>query len=138
MLLFERSKYDDDDVDVRKIKVWWCCCSKDQSMMMMMSLFKRAQYDDAVVADQNVKMLKMLLLIKRSKCWRWCCWSKGQSAKDVVDRSSQSINDDEDWRWRLHNVEKLPMIYRCITLMMLMMYSPTIVVVDVVVEYPSR
>ena len=41
---------------------------------------------------------------------------------------------------RLHDVEKLPMIYRCVTLMMLMILSlsPIIVVVDVVVEYPSR
>ena len=37
---------------------------------------------------------------------------------------------------KIEDEEKLPMIYRCVTLMMLMMSSPTIVVV--VVEYPSR
>ena len=40
--------------------------------------------------------------------------------------------EDEDYMM----IEKLPMIYRCVTLMMLMMSSPTIFVV--VVEYPSR
>ena len=96
----------------------------------------------------------MLLLIERSKCWRCCCL-KGQSAKDVSDQNvkvlkmlliKRSKDDDadqrvavvENWRRRLYDVEKLPMIYRCVTLMMLMISSPTIVVVDVVVEYPSH
>ena len=51
---------------------------------MMMIMIDRSEYDDDVVAtDQKVKVLKMLLLIENSKCWR-CCWSKGQNAKDVV------------------------------------------------------
>ena len=97
---------------IERSKWWRCCCwSNNQS----------AEY----VADRKVQVLKMSLLIERSKCWR-CCWSK---TEDVAD----------DWRWRLHDVEKLPMIYRCVTLLMLMM-SPisTLVVVDVAVEYPSR
>ena len=113
--------------------------------------------------DRKIKVLIMMLLIKRSKCWWWCCWSRDQSVADDV---AQSIVDDDDcwlkilkcwwwccrssgqsvavvevWRWRLYveNDEKPPMIYRCVTLMMLMMISlsPT-VVVDVVIEYPSR
>ena len=75
MVLIERSEADDNDESDWKIKVWWrCrCWSKGQS----------AEED---VADLKVKVLKMMLLIERSKCWRWCCWSKGQSAKDVADR----------------------------------------------------
>ena len=127
MLLIERTKY------------WRCCCwSKIQSA------------ED--VADQKVKMLKMLLLIEQSKCWR-CCWSKGPSVEDVISDwkikmlklllikavKELMIMNTEDWRWILHDVEKIPMIYRCVTLLMLMM-SPisTLVVVDVAVEYPSR
>ena len=50
----------------------------------MMFLIKRSEYDDDVVADQKAKVLKMMMLIERSKCWRW---SKGQSAEDdVVDQ----------------------------------------------------
>ena len=37
-------------------------------MMMMMSLIKRSEYDDDVVADLKIKVLKMMLLIERSKC----------------------------------------------------------------------
>ena len=77
MLLFESSKYDDDVTHVadRKIRIWWwwCCWSKGQSA-------------EDVVVDRKVKVLKLLLLIERSKmllierskCWRCCCWSKGQ------------------------------------------------------------
>ena len=84
----------------RKIRVWWCCYSKDQSMMMMMLLFERSEYDDDDVANWKVKEMMMMLLIERTKCWRWCCWSKGKSAedvaadrkvKDVVDRSGQIL-----------------------------------------------
>ena len=152
MSVIERSEYDDGVVADRKVKVlkmmlliesskcWrWCYWSKGQSVE-----------DD--VADQNVKMLKMMLLIERSKWWRWCCWSKGQSAKDccwskqskiVADRSGQSVDVVEDWRLKMKTTWcwKLPMIYRCVTLMMLMMSSISlsliIVVVDVVVEYHS-
>ena len=104
------------------------------------------------VADWKVKMLKMLLLIEQSKCWR-CCWSKGPSAEDVVaDWKIKMLKmllikvvkelmmmKTEDWIWRLHDVENIPMIYRCVTLLMLMM-SPisTLVVFYVAVEYPSR
>ena len=35
--------------------------------MMMMLLFERSEYDDDV-ADRKVKVLKMMLLIERSKC----------------------------------------------------------------------
>ena len=159
MFLIEISKYDDDVFDQNIRVCWWCFWSKDQSMMMiflcwwcfwskyqsmmMMIMIDRSEYDDDDVAtDREVKVLKMLLLIERSRCWRcccWsksqnarCCWSKGQNAQDVVadrkikvlkmflierskwwrcccwsnsqnsedvaDRSSQRINDDEDWR----------------------------------------
>ena len=85
MMIFWCWYFDDDDFDVlimfswwcsdQKIRVWWwCCCwSKGQS----------AEED---VADRKVKVLKIMLLIKRSNCWRWCFWSKGQSAEDVADR----------------------------------------------------
>ena len=71
------------------------------------------------VADEKVRVLKMLL-IKRSK---------------DVD-ADQRVVVVENSRRRLYDVEKLPMIYRCVTLMMLMISSHTIFVV--VVEYPSR
>ena len=158
MLLIERSK------------CWRCCCwSKSQSaeyvadwkvkMLKMLLLIDQSKYwrccwskgpnAEDVVADWKIKMLKMLLLIEQSKYWR-CCWSKGSSAEDVVADWKIKIlkmllikavkelmmMNTEDWRWRLHDVEKLPMIYRCVTLLMLMMSSiSTHVVVDV--EYPS-
>ena len=99
MYLIERSEYDDDVVadqkgqstedvvkrccwlkgqntedvaDRKRSKCWRCCFwSKGQSV------------ED--VADRKVKVLKMLLLIERSKCWR-CFWSKDQSVEDVVDQ----------------------------------------------------
>ena len=46
----------------------------------------------------------------------------------IKELLSSNIEDKE------YHVEKIPMIYRCVTLMMLMISSPTIVVVDVVVE----
>ena len=36
--------------------------------MMMMFLIKILEYDDDVVADRKAKVLKMMLLIERSKC----------------------------------------------------------------------
>ena len=74
MFLIERLEYV-DDVFYRNIRVWWwwCCWSKSQSAE-----------DD--VANRNIKVLKMMLLIERSKCWRWCCWLKRQSVEDVADR----------------------------------------------------
>ena len=150
MFFIERQECDDDYDRQIRIWWWWCCCwSKGQSV-------------DHDIADRKVKvlkmllierskMLKMLLLIEQSKCWR-CCWSKGPSAEDVVANwkikmikmllikaVKELMMKTEDWRWRLHDVEKLPMIYRCVTLLMLVM-SPisTLDVVDVVVEYPSR
>ena len=148
LLLIERSKY----WRCCWSKCWRCCCwSKDQSAEDVAD--KNAE---DIVADRKVKVLKMLLLIERSKCWRCCC-SKGQSAKGVVEgvvdqkvkvlkmlliKRSKHVDVDQrvvvikNWRWRLYDVEKLPMIYRCVTLMMLMMSSPNIVFV--VVEYPSR
>ena len=122
MVLIERSEADDNDESDWKIRVWWwCCCwSKGQS----------AEED---VADLKVKVLKMMLLIERSKYWR-CYWSKGPNAEDVVaDWKIKMLKmllieavkelmmmKTEYWRWRLRDVEKLPMIYRCVTLMMLM------------------
>ena len=50
MFLIERSKCDDDDV------------------FMMIFLIERLEYDDDDVANRKVKVLKMLLLIERSKC----------------------------------------------------------------------
>ena len=93
--------------------MWRCCCSKGQSAEDVANDVAEG------VADQKVKVLKMLL-IKRSK---------------DVD-ADQRVVVVENWRWRLYDVEKLPMIYRCVTLMMLMMSSPTIFVV--VVEYSFR
>ena len=37
---------------------------------MMMLFFKRSEYDDDDVVDRKVKVLKMMLLIERSKCQR--------------------------------------------------------------------
>ena len=157
MFLIERSECDDD----RQIRIWWWwCCS-----------WSKGKSVDDDIDDWEVKVLKMLLLIERSRCWRCCCWSKSQSAEDVADRKVKNAEDVvadrkvqvlkmsllierskcwrccgsktedvvDDWRWRLHDIEKLPMIYRCVTLLILMM-SPisTLVVVDVAVEYPSR
>ena len=123
MMIFWCWYFDDDDVDVLmmfswwcfhddvsdpKIRVWWwCCCwSKGQSV-------------EEDVSDLKVKVLKMMLLIERSKCWRWCCWSKGQSVEDVADRKVKVLKmlllievvkvlmmlKTKDWRWRLHDVE---------------------------------
>ena len=143
---------------IERPKCWRrCCWSKGQSVE-----------DD--VANRKVKVLKMILLIESSKCWR-CCWSKGQSAENVaaylrfkmllievvkvlkmllIERSKcwrcrwkikmlkmLLMMKTKDWRWRLHDVEKLPMIYRCVTPLMLMM-SPISALVVVDVEYPSR
>ena len=53
---------------------------------MMMFPIERSECDDEdVLADRKIKVLKMLR-IERSKCWRCCCWSKGQSVEDVADR----------------------------------------------------
>ena len=65
---------------------WWCCC------------WSKGQSAEDVVTDWKVKVLKMLLLIERSKCWRCCCWLKGQV---VADQSSQSVDVTEDWRLKM-------------------------------------
>ena len=134
MVLIERSEADDKDESDWKIGVWWwCCCwSKGQSAKD--------------VADRKVKVLKMLLLIERSKCWR-CYWSKGQIVEDVVADWKVKvlkmllIESSKCWRcccWSKESkcccsirlkiededymmLKKIPMIYRCVTLMMLMM-----------------
>ena len=54
-------------------------------MMMMLLMIKRESVDDDI-ADREVKVMKMLLLIERSRCWRCFCWSKSQSVEDVADR----------------------------------------------------
>ena len=79
MFLIERSECDDDyDWQIR-IWWWWCCCwSKGQSV-------------DDDIADREFKVLKMLLLIERSRCWRCCCWLKSQSAEDVADRKDKML-----------------------------------------------
>ena len=51
MFLIERSEYDDD-----------------VSMLMMIMINKSEYDDDDVATDREVKVLKMLLLIKRSRC----------------------------------------------------------------------
>ena len=132
LLLFERSEYD-DDVVVRKIRVWWWCSwSKGQSAE-----------DD--VADRKVKVLKMLLLIERSKmlliekvkdvanrsgqscCWsKWsrccCCWRLKIEDEDyMMLKSFQWFIDVLPWWcWWCH-----------------ISLSPIIVVVGVVIEYTS-
>ena len=135
LLLIERPKYWGccwKMLLIKRSKCWRCCWSKGQSTEDVAE----------VVADRKVKILKMLL-IKRSKYWRccWsCCWSRGQSIEDVdadrkvkvlmmmllIERSKyddDSVAVTEDWKWRLHDVEEIPMIYRCVTLIMLMMSS---------------
>jgi len=53
---------------------------------------------------------------------------------DVVDQSVVAVeNEDQDYMSKM--MKKLPMIYRCITLMMLKMLSLLLLPV---VEYPSR
>ena len=53
MFLIEISECDDDD---------------DDDGLMMMTLIERFEYDDEDVVDRKVKILKMMLLIERSKC----------------------------------------------------------------------
>ena len=111
MFLIERSEYDDDvsDRKIRKIRVWWWCFYvddvSDQKIRMWWwwcCYWSRGQSTEDVAADRKVKVLKMLLLIekskvlkmlliKMSKCWRCCCWSKSQSAKDVADRKAKMM-----------------------------------------------
>ena len=159
MFLIKRSEADDNDDSDWKIRMWWWWYFDANILMMMMLMFWWCFWSK----DQS--MMMMLLLIKRPKCWRRCCRSRGQSIEDVdvdqkvkvmmvmllmllIVRSEYDDDDDairevqilknllliktvrvllllnnEDWRWRLHDVEKLPMIYRCVTLMMLMMLS---------------
>jgi len=89
MFLIERSECDDDYVRQIRIWWWWCCC------------WSKGQGAEDVVVDRKVKMLKMLLLIEKSKCWR-CCWSKVQNAEDVVaDRTSQSAEDVADRKFKM-------------------------------------
>ena len=147
---------------VRKIKTWWwwcywwwCCRSKVQSV------------DDDVV-DRKFKVLMMMLLIESSKCWWWCCWSKFQSANDdVVDRKFKVLmmmllieRSKSWWRccwlierskccccWRLKmKIEDEE--YMMKSFQWFIDVSPwwrwwcplslIVVIVDVVVEYPSR
>ena len=71
----------DYDVSDQKIRVWcWWCC-----------YWLKGQSVDDDIADREVKVLKMLLLIERSRCWRCCCWSKSQSPEDVVDRKVKML-----------------------------------------------
>ena len=137
MFLIERLECDDDYDRQIRIWWWWCC------------YWSKGQGAEDVGVDRKVKVLKMLLiesskmlkmslLIEQSNCWR-CYWSKGPSAEvcrcKLKYQNAEDVVDDEDWR--LHDVENLPMIYRCVTLLMLMMSAiSTIVVVDV--EYPSH
>ena len=58
-----------------------------------MLMFKRSEYDDDVV-DRKVKVLKMMLLIKKSKSAKDV--AVDQKVKDVADRSSQSVDVAED------------------------------------------
>ena len=102
MFLIERSETDDNDDSDWKIRVWWWwyfdadIFDDDDVDVLMMFMIEILEYDDDVVADRKAKVLKKMLLIERSKCWRWCCQSKGQSAEDVADQSGQSIDDAED------------------------------------------
>ena len=149
---------------IEKSKCWRCCWSKGQNAKDVVADRKIKVLKMLLI--ESSKCWRCCCWSNQSKCWR-CCWSKVQNAEDVVaDRTSQSAEDvadqkgpsaeyvaadwkikmlkillmmkTEDWRRRLHDVEKLPMIYRCVTLLMLMM-SPisTLVVVDVAIEYPS-
>ena len=57
MFLIEISECDDDDD-----------AFNDDDGLMMMNLIKISEYDDEDVVDRKVKVLKILLLIERSKC----------------------------------------------------------------------
>ena len=114
---------------IKRLKCWRCCWSKGPSAEDVVERSKcwrccwsKGQYAEDIVADQIVKVLKMLL-IERSKCWRCCCWSNSQSAEDVADRKVQvlkmsllierskcwrccwskteDVADDEDWRLKM-------------------------------------
>ena len=74
---------------IERSKCWRCCWSKGQSSKHVAEdvaerccWSKGQSVED--VANRKVKVLKMLLLIKRSKFWRFCCWSKDLSAEHVV------------------------------------------------------
>ena len=110
---------------IESSKCWRCCC-----------WLKGLSAKD--VADGKVKVLKMLLkvlLIERSKCWR-CCWSKGQKMLMLIKELLSLNIEDEDYmmlkrfQWF---IDVLPWwCWWCPQSL-----YPIIVVVDVVVEYPS-
>jgi len=134
ILLIERSKCDDDDVTDRKIRMWWwwCCWLKEKSMMMMIADRKLRMWWwwCCLLKVQSMMMMMMMMLIESLEYdddfdadWKfrwWCWWSKW-----CCRLSSQSVAAAEVWIWRLYveDDERLPMIYRCITLMMLMIPS---------------
>ena len=66
-------------------------------------------------------MMMMMLLIERSECDD----DVSQRVADVDDVVDQSVdaaeNEDEDYMLKM--MKKIPIIYRCITLMMLKMPS---------------
>ena len=62
------------------IRMWWCCWSKGQNAEDVF-----ADRKIKVLKILLIKMLKILVMIERSKCWICCCWSKGQSVEDVAE-----------------------------------------------------
>ena len=85
-VLIKRSEYDDDNVLIK-----WSICDDNDVLIKRLEYHdddavRELKYDDGAdhdVTNQNM----MMLLIERTKYWRCCCWSKGQSADvDVVDR----------------------------------------------------
>ena len=81
MILFESRSMMMDLITMLLIRMWWCCWSKGQNAEDVF-----ADRKIKVLKILLIKMLKILVMIKRSKCWRCCCWSKGQSVEDVADR----------------------------------------------------
>ena len=82
-ILIERSECGDDDDDILIKR------SEDDDDDSVREL----KYDDGAdhdVTDQNM----MMLLIKRKKCWRSCCWSKDQSTKDVAVQNAEDVFTD--------------------------------------------
>ena len=59
-------------------------------MMLLMLLIERPEYVEDDVANRKVKVLKMLLLIERSKMLLI------EAVKVVVDRSGQSVDVVKD------------------------------------------
>ena len=68
MFLIERSEYDDDVSMLMMFLIERSEYDDDVSMLMMFMINRSEYDDDDVVTDREVKVLKILLLIEKSKC----------------------------------------------------------------------